>query len=609
MEKRAKLLKTGAWFFLLYGLVLLIVASRYFQYLPSVNSFLTGFFIVIHTVAHFELLSFAAYVLLYVTFVNVFPYRKFAWIWTGVVSGLIFAFLIFDSVVFSLYRFHINGFVLSLVFGGGFSNIFQFSLSQYALVIGGLLAVLALFLFLSRKFFALLEKRKPRHGVVAAVVLAAMLISAQFIHAWADAASYTPITKSARFYPLSFPLTARKMMYKMGIVDKLRKDNVQSFADEDQMLDYPKAKLKMSTDSRTNIVFIFLDSWYFKSFDSITQPNIYRFSKRCEVFDMHYSGSNGTRTGVFSAFYSIPGLYWDEALASNRQSIFVDALQMNHYDIKTFTSATLTDPPFDKTVFSRVPNLRKKSKGDEVWQRDQNITSDWLTMMNGRKSKHPLFGFLFYDALHGFSHPKNYCKFQPEWDHPKYEELSNNANPAYMLNLYKNAASFIDDLVGRVLKDMESRGMMKNTWIVITGDHAQEFNDNHKNYWGHNGNYSAAQMHVPFMIYRPDCVHKVYRHWTSHYDIAPTIFQEVFRCANPPSDYSVGRDIHVSEPARRYLVVGSRDNFAILTPHRITSVDFQGSYDVTDEHLNEINEPINTKLLNEAMASCKRFCK
>ncbi len=109
------------------------------------------------------------------------------------------------------------------------------------------------------------------------------------------------------------------------------------------------------------------------------------------------------------------------------------------------------------------------------------------------------------------------------------------------------------------------------------------------------------------MIYKPNGFHKEYKHWTSHYDLVPTIFTDIFHCQNKFSDYSVGRYINDST-VRNVLLVGSNDNFAILQSGSITRISFDGSYDITDDHLNEIlGVKLDTKLLNDIIQTSKAY--
>jgi membrane-anchored protein YejM (alkaline phosphatase superfamily) len=612
MTQRKLLLKQGLWFFLFTALLLLLIASRYFKYFSEVDSFLTVFYLIITTVSHFTALSFILF-LLYLPIVLIVPHKTIAWIWAAILASCGCTLLLLDTFVFDLYRMHINSFVLELLFGGAGTQIFEFTWKQYILYVGFILVFFIAMLYGTYQFFRWKRVHSFTKGWWVVVSMVVMMLSSHGIHAWADAASYIPITKSSRYYPLFFPTTNKELMLKLGIVDEIKsKNNSLLFANQEHAdLNYPKHPLVADTLANTNIIVILIDSWYYKAFDSITMPHLYQFSKKCSVYNKHYSGSNGTRTGVFSLFYSIPGTYWDIVLATQTSPVFIDYLLKNNYQIKTFASASLASPPFDRTIFRSVKDIQIETAGSSVCDRDIQITKDWMALTKNNSSNSnakPVFSFLFYDALHAISHPANFKgPYQPEWEYPQYESLDNETDPTPFLNLYKNSANFVDSLVGKVLADLEEKGLLKNSWVIITGDHGQEFNDNKKNYWGHNGNYSAAQMQVPTLIYKPGGKHQVYTHWTSHYDIVPTIMTDLFHCKNPITDYSIGKNMN-DKKDRNWLLIGSSDNFAILQPNRINTVNFDGSYDITDQKLNPIKDAkLQTDLINKIMFSSKSF--
>ena len=121
MTSRRQLLIHGAWFYLLNTLVLLMIGCRYFQYFTDLTGLITYFYLFITTLSHFALLSFIPYLILYVPTVVIFSQRTIAWIVAGISGALMAIFLLIDSFVFNLYRFHINRFVFELLFGGGVS--------------------------------------------------------------------------------------------------------------------------------------------------------------------------------------------------------------------------------------------------------------------------------------------------------------------------------------------------------------------------------------------------------------------------------------------------------------------------------------------------------
>ncbi len=126
---------------------------------------------------------------------------------------------------------------------------------------------------------------------------------------------------------------------------------------EDKAIQYPLEPLTFDTATNyPNILFILMDAWQFETFNHDVTPNIYRFSQGKILFNRHYSGSNGTRGGIFSMFYGIPSLYWEDFLINRISPVFLDELQKRNYEMKILASAALVSPEFDKTVFSKINN-------------------------------------------------------------------------------------------------------------------------------------------------------------------------------------------------------------------------------------------------------------
>ena len=617
MINRKYLLKIGFWFFVFNTIPLLIVAFRFIKYITDIDNFLSISYISSATISHFLSLSLVGF-FIYIPFVLIFPNKKFAWITAGTISTLGLSLLIIDSFIFDIYRMHINSFVLELVFGGAASQIFTFHLSQYILAIGGFLTISIILLLFSYFFFKsnLALKLKRKHIFILLFSFIGLILFSHLTHAWAAAANYTPITKSSRYYPLYFPTTSNNLIYSLNIVsEEDRKANLQLFKNSDQKnLNYPKNQIISESSSNPNIILIVLDSWYYKTFDSIVTPNIYNFSKESEVYNHHYSGDNGTRTGIFSLFYGLPGIYWYNILATNTSPVLIDQLIKNNYSIEAYPSAKITSPPFNKTVFSKIKDISVETEGQEVYRRDIQLTKNWLKFsntdsLNGHKQ--PIFSFLFYDALHGYTRPPHYKgHFKPEWPYAKFESLHNEMDPTLFLNLYKNSAHFLDSLVGCVLNDIQSKGLLDNSWVIITGDHGQEFNDNKKNYWGHGSNHSKAQLQVPLIIYSPNNKKQHFNHWTSHYDIVPTLMQDAFNVQNPIFDYSTGLNLK-DTTNRKNLIVGSPDIFSIIEkPNKINTVFYNGTFEITDFNLNSIPDAtLNVNVIDSILNRSNSFYK
>ncbi len=612
---RRDALHLGGWFFLLNSIFVLLIALRYARHPSPLEGFWTWLYIGPATLSHFISLTFLPYILLFVPVALLIPRRSVLAVWGAVIVAVGLGVIGIDTFVYDFYRFHINSFALELVFGGAGTDIFYFHYTQYLLVASVVGVLLFIEIYAFRKLDTLRRASRLIGGRCILVTVAVMLFFSYSMYGWADMTGYRQIVRITDSFPLYFPTTANMLLHKYGIksigqdcIDLIRTDS-----DTPRELNYPIAPIMTDTilDSKMNVLIVLLDSWSTRVFDETTMPHLTSFANEGIRFNKHYSGSNGTRSGVFSIFYSIPGIYWYDMLASGKSPVLIDHLKANNYKTGIFTSASLTSPPFDKTVFAEIENLRLRTEGPSSFHRDKVITEDWLgftEQLSDSDSSKPFFGFLFYDALHPNTVPKDYDgPFQPSVRYTPYGNLSDDMDVEPMWNLYRNIAWYEDSLVNVVLEDLREKNLLDNTIVIITGDHGQEFNENKKGYWGHNGNYSAIQIGVPFMMKWPGMEPQVYDHWTSHYDIVPTLMQNMFGSINPVTDYSVGKNLFDFSD-RKWLLVNSHDHCGIIEEDRITIIHSDCAYDITDLNLDYISDAkLDTVLMNEVIGQVNRY--
>jgi membrane-anchored protein YejM (alkaline phosphatase superfamily) len=436
------------------------------------------------------------------------------------------------------------------------------------------------------------------------------LMFSHVIYAWADANYYRPITQIAQVFPLYHPLTANRFLRKHKWVDqeKLRQNRDLYAINHSNSINYPLSPIiSKKPINQKNIVIIVIDSWRFDCMDKFVTPNIYMLSKKSQNYLNHYSGSNGTLAGVFSIFYGISGLYWDQFTRLEKSPVLIEQLKQQGYHFNIFSSSNLQNPPFDKNIFSAVPNLRLSSKATAASERDTEITNEWLNTVK-KSEKKPFFGFLFYDSAHAFDYPKDYeLPFNPSLEKLNFMLLKDGYNPENLFNRYKNSLHFIDHQIGLVLKHLETEKLMESTIIILTGDHGQEFNDNKKGYRQHGGNYSKYQIKVPMILYDASKLPKEYNTLSLHYDIVPTLMNSYLGVSSPANDYSMGLNLFNLKP-RDWFVSGYTNNYAIIEKDRITKIFATGLYDITDLNLNIIeNAELHSDLLYDAMVEINVF--
>ncbi|HFQ5370508.1 TPA: DUF3413 domain-containing protein [Vibrio vulnificus] len=603
-------LHAHGWFILINALVLMLIASRYFAFLPEFPTDPLGItFILAGTWGQMTLL--AALIGL-VTIPTLFLPKPFRNGTQALIASLGVATLFIDTIVFAQYRFHINAVVLELVMSG---QIVSFPLITWLMVIGGVALLLAAQWWIIRWLENGAPVRALKLGRKFALLTFAALLATNAIHIWAAAHAYQPVTTVKRYLPLFYPATADKFMRKQGWVDEeaLERQKALAFKRKND-LNYPLAPLQTQpVEKPLNIMLLVVDSWRADTFNADNTPNMWKYAQSGVVFNNHIATGNATRTGIFGLFYGIPGTYWHGFLANQQSPVLIDRLQALDYQLGIFTAAQLRKPEFNQTVFTKVENLRIGSEGGRPSELDADLTQDWLAWYDQRDKSKPTFSFLFYDAPHGYDFPADFePKYEPMLKEVNYLKLNNDTDPTPFFNRYKTSVRYVDSMATKVLDKLKESGDLENTLVIITGDHGQEMNDNKLNFWGHNSNFTDAQVNVPFAIFGPG-VDAVKMQWssealTSHQDVVPTLMKHYLGVTNDVKDYSVGEDLLGDAVKRDWIISSNYSGYAIITDDNILEVSGGGQYQFMDKTNRQLkDQQPNFTYLQQALEQISRF--
>ena len=605
-------LHAHGWFILINALVLMLIASRYFAFLPEFPTDPLGItFILAGTWGQMTLL---AAIIGLVTIPTLFLPKPFRNGTQALIASLGVATLFIDTIVFAQYRFHINAVVLELVMSG---QIVSFPLITWLMVIGGVALLLAAQWWTIRWLENGAPVRELKLGRKFALLTFAALLATNAIHIWAAAHAYQPVTTVKRYLPLFYPATADKFMRKQGWVDEeaLERQKALAFKRKND-LNYPLAPLQTQpVEKPLNIMLLVVDSWRADTFNADNTPNMWKYAQSGVVFNNHIATGNATRTGIFGLFYGIPGTYWHGFLANQQSPVLIDRLQALDYQLGIFTAAQLRKPEFNQTVFTKVENLRIGSEGDSPSELDADLTQDWLAWYDQRDKSKPTFSFLFYDAPHGYDFPADFePKYEPMLTAVNYLKLDNDTDPAPFFNRYKTSVRYVDSMATKVLDKLKESGDLENTLVIITGDHGQEMNDNKLNFWGHNSNFTDAQVNVPFAIFGPG-VDAAQMQWssealTSHQDVVPTLMKHYLGVTNDVKDYSVGDDLLGEAVKRNWIISSNYSGYAIITDDNILEVSGGGQYQFMDKTNRQLKgQQPNFTYLQQALEQISRFSK
>ncbi len=616
MTQRKQLLRWGLWFSAFTGLLLTLVATRFIEYMPEVEGVRAFVFLVTGLFSHFSLITLLVYLLVIIPIALILPFTGSVLRHLLVIAASIGTILLIgDTLVYAQYRFHITGFIFDMLWEAG-DDVIAVSWFTWVITISTCVGTYALYFFASKKLWSNIKAPVfTRFKYPYLALFFVCLLTSNILHLVADAEYDQKVTSLVRHVPLFSPATAKMALLNGGWVDEadIHANRQKMTHESGSQVNYPHSKLESSVAAKPkNVLLVVLDSARYDTFNASVMPSLTQFSQggNVQIYDHHMSGGNSTRTGVFNLFYGLPGTYWD-AFSSNKVApVLMDSFQKHGYELGIFAAAPLTQPAFDRTVFSSVKDLKLRADGDAPWQLDQNITDNWLSFVETREAtdRKPFFGFLFYDGIHGTSVPKDGVKpFQPSWNRVDHLSLDNDFDGSKYFNLYKNAVFHVDQQLERVFAQLEQKGLLDETIVIITSDHGQEFNDNKMNYWGHGSNFTPTQVHVPLVVHWPGKPANVYQHRTSHSDISVTLLQEIFNIKAPVKDYSLGYNLLDTE-RDNWTIAGSYVNYAILEKDRHIVTYQSGNYEILDQTARPAkDQSLSPKLAMDVMDALSRF--
>ena len=475
--------------------------------------------------------------------------------------GAVHLVVLADLYLFEIYGFHVNGFVLNIIFTpGGIESLGANGATYRSLILTtvGVLGLQYWLLLLTRYCDRVLSAEfLGTFSRYAAVVFFGLLLIEQGIFGIADVQGDSRYSVAAESIPFYQATTFRKIAKRMGF-DVVEADKMHAAVNESK-LNYPLAAVDLKHSQQTqqplNVIWLVAESWRWDMLDPEIMPETWLFAKKATRFTQHYSTGNGTRMGIFGMFYGLPGNYWFPILNRKTPPLIMDYFRANDYQTQLFTSAKFSYPEFDQTVFAGVdPAKMQEYYEGEGWSRDQRNVTDLLSFVATTDKDKPFFTFMFFESPHApYFFPETNVLRENYLKDLDYIEMNLDAEIESIKNRYVNACHHLDSQYSRVIRYLEENGLLDNTIVLLTGDHGEEFMEAGR--WGHNSQFSNPQIRVPMVLYSPKNAGQVYTSMSSHMDIAPMLLDQLgVKVAS--QNYSDGLNL---------LVGGKRDSTLVAS--------------------------------------------
>ncbi len=147
------------------------------------------------------------------------------------------------------------------------------------------------------------------------------------------------------------------------------------------------------------------------------------------------------------------------------------------------------------------------------------VVADEFLRWQARQTGHPFFAFLnFFDAHEPYFPPDSVREAMPRGSHwDDYDHFAGlvegagamRANPWLMDPAeraahaagYASGIRTIDHTIGRILRELDRRGVLNNTIVIVTSDHGEQLGEH--SLYDHNNSLYRVVLHVPLIIHDP----------------------------------------------------------------------------------------------------------
>jgi arylsulfatase A-like enzyme len=128
-----------------------------------------------------------------------------------------------------------------------------------------------------------------------------------------------------------------------------------------------------------------------------------------------------------------------------------------------------------------------------VRKRAPEVNREMLRWLGSSPHERPFFAFLnYFDVHHRYGGPVSY---RGPWDRGATSNV---------IDEYDNGIKYTDDALGNLLQELDKKGLLKNTLVIVTSDHGESLGEHNIAY--HGEALYREQIYVPLVFWFPEHV-------------------------------------------------------------------------------------------------------
>ena len=179
-------------------------------------------------------------------------------------------------------------------------------------------------------------------------------------------------------------------------------------------------------------------------------PKLAEFATSSTEFTNHYSIGNSNNAGLIGLFYGLNANYTDSILSNHTQSVLIEKLRAENYQLGLFSATNFKDSVFRQALFREIKLLSNKTSKPNNESAVKNLND----FIKAQKTDSPWFAYL--DLALEAKTPSDYDRTLQD----------------------------IDSLLEKTLESTP----LENALVIITSEHGVTFNEmnekERENYFG-----------------------------------------------------------------------------------------------------------------------------
>jgi arylsulfatase A-like enzyme len=271
-----------------------------------------------------------------------------------------------------------------------------------------------------------------------------------------------------------------------------------------------------------------------------TTPNLERIAKKGVVFENAFASDSWTlpsHSSMFTARYPhklssdwqfpLDGTHPTLAEAFTNNGYLTSGFAANTYycsyenglsrgfqhyeDYRVTLGQAIRNSPSSFRLL-KDSDLRKLLSNNHNFGRKsaEQLVNDFLGWLEQAGTSRPFFSFMnFFDAHDPYLPPREYAMHysRKRLDGFLTQEDARELKPERLVEMndaYDAAITYLDDQLGRLFIELEKRGKLKDTLVIVTADHGEQFGEHEL--VGHGNSLYTQLTKIPLMMIHPGLI-------------------------------------------------------------------------------------------------------